>query len=118
MLWDVPSRSSIIVVLACVACSDARPGSDSLDSGSSADAGSDVGTSPDSPVCQPPIPGGACDTIPQCGCADGQSCVVVSADGLTACVASGSVAPYNACTPGTCTAGYQCVAEVCKQFCE
>jgi hypothetical protein len=33
-------------------------------------------------------------------------------------VAIGTVQPYSACVPLQCTAGYQCVAGVCKQFCE
>ncbi len=113
MLRDVgPSRLSGIVVLVCVACADAVPGNGSPDGGAGADAGSDAVATPDSPVCQPAIPGSACDTVPQCGCADGQSCIVVTIDGVTECVASGTVAPYHEVHAWDVPAGYQCVADV------
>jgi hypothetical protein len=70
--------------------------------------------------CTPPVAGGACDTSPQCGCNSGQACVVVNqTTGSTGCVAAGSVQPAQNCSSGsTCIAGYDCVGQACKKYCD
>jgi hypothetical protein len=70
-------------------------------------------------TCTPPVSGGACDTSPQCGCASGQACVVVTAStGVTGCVAAGSVGAAQACSGSDCSAGYDCVGGACKKYCD
>jgi hypothetical protein len=70
--------------------------------------------------CTPPVPGGQCDTFPQCGCGAGLACQVTTlATGSTQCVGAGQGKPYNPCTaPYDCVAGYACVGSACKAFCE
>lgn len=63
---------------------------------------------------------GPCDTSPQCGCADGETCHVVDFDtGARACKPSGATAAYQPCadTYG-CVAGHVCVAKECKPYCQ
>jgi hypothetical protein len=64
---------------------------------------------------------GPCDTFPQCGCADGETCHVTDfTTGTRACKPNGTIAAYQACTtdPYACAAGHVCVADECKQYCE
>ncbi len=70
-------------------------------------------------ACDPPVPG-PCDTLSQCGCGDGEMCIVVNTTtGATACVAEGDSAPYSPCADSTdCQLGYGCVAGVCKEYCD
>lgn len=69
--------------------------------------------------CTPPIPGGACDTFPQCGCASGQRCTVTNVQGITSCVPDGTAGPYQACSTSVqCQAGAECVGGACKPFCD
>src|SRR5947209_20600627 len=44
---------------------------------------------PPSGSCTPPVPGGACDTLPQCGCLGASKCDVADPSGRTACVPDG-----------------------------
>jgi hypothetical protein len=71
-------------------------------------------------ACTPPVPGGKCDTFPQCGCAAGLACNVYDpATGTTQCVAAGTIAAYAACTNLTdCMAGHACVGGACKAYCD
>lgn len=71
-------------------------------------------------TCTPPVAGGLCDTLPQCGCPNGQACDVVTVAGITQCVIAGTVPPYGACdgTNTKCQAGYACVGGACKAFCD
>ena len=69
--------------------------------------------------CTPPVPGGACDTFPQCGCPPGQRCTVANVQGLSSCVPDGTTQGYQKCTSGTeCIAGTECVGSACKPFCD
>lgn len=63
---------------------------------------------------------GPCDTFPQCGCADGQTCHVTDfSTGARVCKPNGAVAAYAPCTDTyECLAGHVCVANECKQYCE
>ncbi len=68
--------------------------------------------------CTPPVSGGTCDTAPQCGCTNGQACVVTNpTTGVTGCANPGNVQPNQNCSSGTCTAGYECVGSACKKYC-
>ena len=63
---------------------------------------------------------GSCDTFPQCGCADGETCHVADLNtGARGCKPNGTVAAYQSCmdTYG-CVAGHVCVANECKPYCE
>jgi collagen type VII alpha len=68
--------------------------------------------------CTPPVPGGVCDTAPQCGCTNGQACVVTNpTTGMTGCANPGNVQPNQNCSSGSCVAGYECVGSACKKYC-
>jgi hypothetical protein len=68
--------------------------------------------------CTPPVPGGACDTAPQCGCPAGQRCTVQNTQGISSCVPDGTTQQYQSCSTGTeCVAGTECVGSACKPFC-
>ena len=70
-------------------------------------------------TCTPPVAGGTCDTVPQCGCQPGQACTVTSTTGTTGCITAGTQGPFTACTAnGACQAGYACIGGACKPLCE
>lgn len=71
-------------------------------------------------ACTPPTPGGACDTVPQCGCAAGQACYVTEfATGKTTCAIAGTAAKGQPCEYlDDCVAGSTCVGGACKAFCD
>jgi len=85
--------------------------------GGSSNGGSGGGTGGS---CTPPVPGGACDTWPQCGCASGQACYVTdTATGKTGCLSAGTTGKGQACTTlDACVAGTTCIGGACKQFCD
>lgn len=63
---------------------------------------------------------GPCDTWPQCGCADGETCHVLDFDtGTRGCKPSGAAGAYQACADTyDCAANHVCVAKECKQYCQ
>jgi hypothetical protein len=80
----------------------------------------------------PPISGGACDDIPQCGCQDNQNCDVIDSSGTTTCdffdtVHTQCFGPAgfgtgpNGCTqdnPFLCAPGYVCLSDnSCTKWC-
>jgi subtilisin-like proprotein convertase family protein len=70
-------------------------------------------------VCGVPA-NGECDTVPQCGCVDGEACAVTDlTTGATQCIPAGDTDPYSECS-GTddCQVGYGCVGGLCKQLCD
>ena len=85
-----------VTLVACVgSCGGEVP-----DAGVGVDGGSgrDGGNLPDGGVsCTPPTAQGACDTHPQCGCANAQSCLVGSGND-SECAAVGSTPDYAKCT--------------------
>lgn len=69
--------------------------------------------------CTPPVSGGLCDTVPQCGCPAGQACDVAYVGGETKCFATQNIAKGNPCDDlGVCAPGLTCVGTVCRAFCE
>lgn len=67
--------------------------------------------------CTAPV-SGPCDTFPQCGCDDGESCRVTGTAGETSCSVAGSIPAHHACDKSTdCEVGYACVTGSCKPFC-
>lgn len=98
---------------------DAGPGGDGGAGGAGGSGGGGgSGGSGGGGTCEPPN-GGACDPVAQCGCNSGQNCDFISLNGNTACIQSGSVATYGACTTSTqCQPGNSCVGGLCRPFCE
>jgi hypothetical protein len=69
--------------------------------------------------CTPPTAKGACGTIPQCGCGQGEVCDVVEFSGRSACIPDKGRAAGAACAGlfDGCGAGLTCVNGACKRFC-
>jgi hypothetical protein len=68
--------------------------------------------------CVPPVPGGLCDPVTQCGCGAGFNCDVQGSTGFTSCGPSGSKLANQPCTtPTECATGTSCVGYSCKPFC-
>jgi hypothetical protein len=64
---------------------------------------------------------GPCDTFPECGCAEGQTCHVVDFNtGGRECRTPGSIGAHQPCGTDTyaCVANHVCVDQECKQYCE
>jgi hypothetical protein len=61
-----------------------------------------------------------CDLFPQCGCAAGVACDVVTDDGTTGCFASTGVDVGAPCSsPGSCKPGLTCyLMSTCKRLCK
>jgi hypothetical protein len=69
-----------------------------------------------SAVCKPPVSGGVCDPVSQCGCGPTENCTFYQ--GKLACVSQGTAAPYSGCNDDPdCARGYQCVSSVCERSC-
>jgi hypothetical protein len=70
----------------------------------------------------PPVSGGACGDVPQCGCSAGLNCIPIdTTSGITGCVSTGSLGNYAGnCTgsgAGECPIGAACVDGVCSPLC-
>ncbi len=81
-------------------------------------AGSTAGTAGQGGTCDTPA-GSACNTWPQCGCAEDQACQVLFMSGATACVSHGSAVAGQPCPDEglDCAIGYTCVGGSCMQYC-
>ena len=103
------------------AASSSSSSSSSSASSSSSSSSSTGGSSTSSSggPCTPPVPGGVCDTLPQCGCGSGLKCDVNGGGGITACIPAGSVGQYQACaSQNDCQKGLTCLDGACKPFCD
>lgn len=94
-------------------------GSTSSSSGGSSTSSGGTSTSSGGSGCTPPVPGGVCDTLPQCGCAAGLKCDVNGGGGLTECIPAGAIAEYKQCfSQNDCQKGLTCLDGACKPFCD
>lgn len=76
-----------------------------------------VEETPAAPVCTPP-PGSPCRVGPNCGCPDGQSCMLAGVDGSGLCEAHGALERGATCTAnGECGKGMACYVGFCQPFC-
>lgn len=138
---NTPSSSSIAVVTvlsatvfggSILACSSDGPGAsyetssaDSTDPGKSkasdpsAPGADDSGsTGADAEDCKTAPPTNMCGVSPQCGCAAGKTCDVVSTGGSARCVAAGTKPMGHPCSAtAECAAGMTCVFGTCHAFC-
>ena|GEM_PF-4394048 len=74
---------------------------------------------PPPPMCTPPFPGAACDTAPQCGCAQGENCAYLVTLDIPACVRAGTVGLNQHCDLATqCQVGLQCFGGACLELCD
>lgn len=89
---------------------DATTPPDSSDTGSPTDAGE---------TCQGTPPSNACGLVPQCGCADTETCDIADLSGNVACVAFGKAPLGSPCTTTSgCAKGLSCIFGTCHPFCE
>jgi hypothetical protein len=92
------------------------PDTGSTDTGSPDTGSTDTGST--DAGCTLPAVGGTCSLVPQCGCGAGQKCEVPLTNGVTACMAAGTVAANKPCTAMTdCAAGLTCFAGLCQPLC-
>ncbi|MFO0564822.1 MAG: hypothetical protein U0263_04120 [Polyangiaceae bacterium] len=94
-------------------------GSGGAGGGSGGASSGGAGGTGGSGVCTPPVPGGLCDPLSQCGCGAQQNCDVAGPSGFTSCFPAGPKSAYQACTTQTdCAKGTSCVSFACKPFCK
>lgn len=72
--------------------------------------------------CKPPDPGSVCDPVDQCGCEQqpGTQCQHVTGSTKSMCQPEGKQEPGSKCTSdmGQCPAGYHCMFNVCRKYCD
>ena len=71
----------------------------------------------EAPACKPPA-GSPCQVVPNCGCADGETCRPVDVDAVGECVADGAAGAGEACAKAAdCGHGLTCLGGACAAFC-
>lgn len=83
-------------------------------SGAGGMSGAGAGAAP--AECKPPVSGGLCDPVAQCGCGTAENCVFYQ--GKLACVSEGTTPPYGSCSrDNDCTKGHICAGGACEKAC-
>ncbi len=76
-----------------------------------------VEETPAAPVCSPP-PGSVCRVGPNCGCAENETCHLISLAGAGECQPAGTVGRGGACTGSSeCGKGMVCLQGICALYC-
>ena len=92
-----------------------KPGS----SEGSADGGGGSGENAAPEECKTAPPTNMCGVAPQCGCAEGKTCDVVSMGGSARCVSAGTNAMGHPCSAtAECAVGMTCIFGTCHAFCD
>lgn len=95
-----------------------NPGASDPSSPGSSESGSDPGTGSAPEECKTAPPTNMCGVSPQCGCAEGKTCDVVSMGGSARCVSAGTNPMGHPCSAtAECAVGMTCIFGTCHAFC-